>query len=143
MPNILKRLCQILCLWVVLVPCYAQFGQTLEINTHFRSIIGKPTWLLIIRDQDNGSVLPYLFDIRNNDNFWIAFTMGHTYRITVSQLKFGPFAIINNFCHLQSCDIEGKSMRIILRGKLSPYRGSSVCDVMQYKDMPFPIVNRG
>lgn len=139
-----KRIVHILffCLGLFLTStCVAQFGQTLQINTRFSSVIGKPTWLLIIRNERTGKIIPYMFDIRNNDNFWLAFTDGDTYRITVSNLKWGPYAIINNFCCLENGILIRKSMILTLKGKLSPYRWSSTCHVTKYKDMPFPILN--
>ena len=35
--------------------------QTLQIYTHFQTFIGKPTWLLIVRDVETGLVSPYIF----------------------------------------------------------------------------------
>jgi len=116
------------------------FGQNLQINTRLTSIVGKPTWLLMIREVETGLVSPYIFDIKNNDNFWIAFTWGHSYRITASTLQFGPYAVIKNFCRLESGILSGESMVITLKGKLTPYRGSSQCFVQKYKNSSFPIV---
>lgn len=127
---------------IIPLPSYSQqpIGQTLQVNTHFKSVIGNPTWLLIIRDVNTGVVLPYLFDIRNNDNFWVAFTSGRSYRITASTLKFGPFAKINNFCCLENGIITDKSFWITLTGELSPNPKSSKCNVTKYLNtLPFPI----
>lgn len=143
----IKKICQIsllcLCLFGIALSVKAQssLGQTLQINTHFRSIIGKPTWLLIIRDVDSGQVLPYLFDIRHNDNFWVAVTFERSYRVVVSNLKFGPFAVINNFCGLENGILSGKSMYITLTGMLTPDPDSSACHVLKYSDMPFTVVD--
>lgn len=139
------------CRWWMLIggifitlSCSAEFfpspAQTLQINTHFDSVHGKPEWLLIVRDLESGRVLPYLFDIKNNDNFWIAFTSSRSYKVTVSDLKFGQSTVLHNFCHLEGINI-GKSMMISLRGKLYPDRNKIICDVMKYGDIPFPIVN--
>lgn len=143
----IKKLCRFLLFSVslfLILPCQAQFspvlGQTLQINTRFSSIIGAPTWLLIIRDMDSGQVMPYLFDITETENFWVIFTIGRSYEVTVSNLKFGPYAIINNFCHLEDGIISGKSMWIRLSGELSPNRRKIICHVMKYRDMPFPVV---
>ncbi|HLB57200.1 MAG TPA: hypothetical protein VJL60_00110 [Gammaproteobacteria bacterium] len=116
-------------------------GQTLQVYTHFREIIGKPSWLLIIRDVNTEQVFPYLFDIRNNDNFWVAFTEGHSYRVTVSNLKFGTDSVINNFCGLENGILSGKSMYITLSGTLSSDRATSKCFVQTYNGMPFTVVN--
>lgn len=116
-------------------------GQTLQIYTRFQSIIGKPSWLLIVRDVDTGQVSPYLFDLKHNDNFWVAFTYGHSYRVTASTLKFGAYAVINNFCRLENGILSGKSMMITLSGKLSPDPASSTCHVMKYSDVPFTVTN--
>jgi hypothetical protein len=97
-----------------------QLGQTISIYTQFRHFVGKPTWLLIIRDVESGLVSPYIFDIRNNENYWIAFTYGHTYRVTVSNLSFGTYAKIPNFCGLENGILSGKSQHITLKGVLTP-----------------------
>lgn len=129
-------------LWIL--PSYAQLpvplGQTLQISTHFSCVIGAPTWLLIIRDMDTGQVIPYMYDILGKDNFWIAFTSGRSYVITVSDLKFGPCTIIHNFCHLEDGIISGKSMLIRLSGRLTPNRRTISCHARKYRDMSFPIV---
>ena len=140
-----KKYCASVLLGFSLI-CYAvlsiaQISQTLQINTHFRNIIGKPTWLLIVRDVNSGEVRPYLFDIRNNDNFWVAFTSGRSYRVTVSNLTFGPYAIINNFCRLEDGILNGQSMVITLSGDLTPVPETSSCNVLLYNNNEFPIVN--
>lgn len=115
--------------------------QTLQIYTHFRSIVGKPTWLLIIRDVNTGLVSPYVFDIQNNDNFWVAFTYGHNYKITASTLSFGRNAVINNFCHLENGILSGKSMYMTLTGVLTPNPRTLHCNVLKYNDSNFVIAN--
>ena len=110
------------------------FGQVIQINTNFRSIIGKPNWLLIIRNEETGQVFPYIFDITVQDNFWLAFTYGRTYRITASKLTFGPYAIIHNFCNLEDGMLSGKSMIITLTGDLTPATATSHCKVMRFED---------
>ena len=67
----IKKLCQYTLLGISLLislPNIAQnnfFGQVLQINTHFRDVSGKPTWLLIIARMQTGMSSPYVFDIRN------------------------------------------------------------------------------
>ncbi len=116
-------------------------GQVLQINTRFLSIYGKPTWLLIVRDEETGRVSPYLFDIREQTNFWIAFTYGHTYKVTASNIVFGPYAKIRNFCHLEKGILTGQSMSITLTGVLAPTESSFKCHVQQYAGVPFTITN--
>lgn len=110
------------------------FGQTLQVQTHFRSVLGNPTWLLIVREMETGRILPYQFDIEENNNFWVAFTAGHSYQVTVSEVTFGPYAKIKNFCRLQNGVISGKSMWIVLSGRLTPNRYQSHCTVTKYND---------
>lgn len=118
-------------------------NQTIQINTHFSSVAGKPSWLLIIRDMNSGEILPYVFDIKNNDNFWIAFSKEHNYRITVSKLKWGHTAVIRNFCHLEDGVISGQSFFITITGNLTPISSQSQCHILKYKDGPkFTIVNK-
>lgn len=143
----IKMFCRLLLLTLgifVLNPCEAQspLGQVLQISTHFTSLIGKPTWLLIVRDEETGLVSPYIFDIRNNDNYWVAFTFGRTYRVTSSSLKFGPYAKITNFCNLENGIISGKSYWVTLSGVLTPDVNTVKCRLIKYKnDLPYTIVD--
>lgn len=142
----IKKICAVLFLIILCAEqsAYSENSleqtQTLQIYTNFKSIIGKPSWLLIIRDVETGLVSPYLFDIRNNDNFWVAFTYGHHYRITASTLQFDGRAVIKNFCRLESGIISGKSMYMTLSGVLTPDPHTFKCNVMKYGDMKFTIV---
>lgn len=143
----LKRLCQCMLISIAmsfLIPVYANnpFGQAIQINTHFRTLLGNPVWLLILRNEESGAVVPYLFDIRQKDNFWVAFAFGRIYRVTVSNLKFDEHFSISNFCGLESGVITEKSMFITLSGDLTPNRSSSQCHILQYNAMPFPIVGQ-
>lgn len=114
-------------------------NQTIQITTHFQTITGKPVWLLVLRDADSGVVMPYLYDVKNEDNFWLALSAGRNYIITASTLKFGPFAVIHNFCHLEDGVLPGKSMTVTLTGDLTPVSITSRCRVLKYSDNPFTI----
>lgn len=116
-------------------------GQVLQINTHFSHIQGSPTWLIILRDVETQVVSPYLYDVQKRNNFWIAFTPGHTYKITVSQLRFGQHKVVTNYCHLENGVLIGKSKFIVVTGSLTPDRSTSHCSVTTYEDTPFPVVN--
>ncbi len=106
-------------------------GQV-HISTHFKTLYGSPTWLLILRDVDTGRVSPYQFDIRKEDNYWVALPYGHNYRITASSLTFGHFAKINNFCKLENGIISGKTVEVRLTGVLAPVTTSYRCHVSKY-----------
>jgi hypothetical protein len=138
-----KKFYPFLLLLIFLIPHFTRAeiapypGQTLQISSHFNAIAGNPTWLLIIRDVDSGRVLPYSFEFKKNDNFWLAPTTGRSYKVTVSTLTFGPFAVIHNFCHLENGIYRDQSMTITLVGKLSPITNSFSCNVMKYIDAPY------
>jgi hypothetical protein len=132
----LLTLCSLLCTSSL----YAQAAQTLTIYTHFKEIVGNPSWLLVLRDMNSGEVLPYLFDIKHEDNFWLAFSKEHAYRVTASVLKFPPYATINNFCGLQDGVLKGKSMYITLKGTISPDPRTSKCYVTKVNQAQFTIV---
>jgi hypothetical protein len=117
-------------------------GQVIQISTQFRAFVGKPTWLLIVRDVDTGLVSPYVFDIRNNENYWVAFTYGHNYRITVSNLKFGTYGQVSNFCGLENVILSASSMFMTLTGVLTPDPKTIKCYVHKYKDANFTIVKQ-
>src|SRR5258707_511785 len=85
------------------------FGQMIEINTNFHSFIGKPSWLIMIRDVDHNENFPYLFDIKRGENYWVAPTHSRNYLITASTLKINTYQSrtnifkqyqIRNFCNL-------------------------------------------
>jgi hypothetical protein len=112
-------------------------GQNLQINTHFRNILGKPTWLLILRDIDNNQVLPYIYDIEEKNNFWIAFTYGHTYQVTASTIRFLSGAEFANFCNLEHNIFHDQSMFVTVSGDLTWNRQKSVCRVRKFKSSGF------
>lgn len=118
-------------------------GQVIHISTYFRSFVGKPSWLLIIRDLDHNQNRPYLFDIRKGENSWTIFTFSKNYLITVSSMQFSPykryhprFRQTNNFCHLESRGqiMKNLSLSLIIQGDLSPNTGKYTCQTTYYKD---------
>src|SRR3990167_6617454 len=142
-------------LCITTLPSYPQsysdadsLGQTIQIYTRLRSFVGKPSWLLIIRDIDHGQNIPYLYDISRGNNFWLAFTYGRNYMITVSSMQFAPYRrypwrkkIISNFCNLESNGhiIRGESLYITIKGDLSPFGDGYTCHVSQYADANFSV----
>jgi len=138
--NCFKFFCILSCL-LFNYSSYAQngIGQTIQIYTHLKSILGKPEWLIELRDMNSGRVLPYVYEIRNNDNFWIAFSTEHSYRVVASTLKFGIYASIPNFCHIEDGVLSGKSMFITLYGHITPDPRTSKCFVRVFKNMPFNV----
>jgi hypothetical protein len=135
----MKKFCQLLVLsgmFSFILPSYAQIslGQTLQIYTHFTSIVGKPEWLLEIREAETGRVLPYLYEVKEQDNYWIAFTAGRSYRVVASTLKFGPYARIKNFCKLENGIISDESMTVTLSGELTPSTRDFRCVVRKFKN---------
>ncbi|MDR3478178.1 MAG: hypothetical protein P4M14_09135 [Gammaproteobacteria bacterium] len=115
-------------------------GDSIQIYTEFQSVMGKPSWLLILRDMTTGEVLPYVYDIQNNYNFFIALAMSHHYRVTTSTMTFGPYAVIHNFCHLEDGIISWHSLYITLRGSLTPNRNTAHCNIQRYQNLPFPLI---
>lgn len=116
-------------------------AQSLQIYTHFYRIVGSPTWLLELRDVESGQVFPYMFDVKNNDNFWIAFSKEHSYQVVASEVSFDDCKI-HNFCNLESGVLRGKSMFIRISGTLSPNRYASSCHVQKYSDNQFVVVKK-
>jgi hypothetical protein len=123
-------------------------GQTIQIDTRFRSFIGKPSWSLIIRDLDHDQNTPYVFDITRGDNHWVVFTYGRNYLITVSKLQIETYRSryntykqykLRDFCHLESNGriIRGESMSITIEGDLSPDTNTFSCHLLTYPDGNF------
>lgn len=116
-----------------------EIAQTLSISTNFRTIVGNPTWMIELRDIESGLVLPYIFDIHENKNYWLAFSKQHTYRVVASILKFGPYVTVNNFCGLQSGILTGKSMYIRVSGNITPDLRFTKCQVIKFKQEQFTV----
>lgn len=148
----------ILCIWLVIIGLFTMssthadenpLGQTIQIKTRFHSFVGKPSWLLVIRDVDNGIVYPYLYDITRGEDFFLAYTYSRNYLITVSRLQFSPYRTdpyrskkIENFCNLQSNGriVRGQSIIINISGNLTPNTNTFTCHVLKYADTNFTVV---
>lgn len=118
------------------------FGQVIEINTRLHTFLGKPTWLLIIRDVDHGQNIPYMYDFRKGTNAWLALTYSNNYLIIKSELVFNPYdKKVKNFCGLESMGRIQRftSMRINITGDLDPNTSRFNCNVLKYKDPNFSI----
>ena len=125
-------------------------GQIIQIYTRFNSFIGRPSWLLVIRDVDHDENMPYVFDIDKENNFWVALTRGRKYLILISNLQISTYKShlnrfqkfrINNFCGLESRGriIRGESMTITIEGDLTRHPDTVNCYVSRYPDSIFPI----
>ena len=142
-----KRVCQVVLLSIGLLSAlssHAQnnfLGQTVQINTYLNTIIGKPSWLLIVRDVETGQVIPYQFHFKNTENAWIAPTFARAFRVTVSTLQFGSSTFITNFCGLEDGILSRESLFVSLTGTLSPDPRSVQCHVRKYLNYSFPIAN--
>jgi hypothetical protein len=127
---------------VLLAQPINDFGQVINIRTNLKSWLGKPTWLLIIRDVDHNQVIPYIFDITKSNNYWVAFSYSNNYLVTVSELTFNPYdRKIYNFCDLESMGAiqRGTSMEVLIQGNLTQNTDSFTCNVLKYTDPNFNI----
>lgn len=134
-------------------------GQTVQITTQLDSFVGRPSWLIVIRDIDHDQNIPYVYDFDTENNYWVAFTFSRNYVITTSELQFSPYRSypnrfysyyyserkISNFCHLESGGriMRGESVYITLRGKLTPNADTYTCHVASYHDSNFSIATPG
>jgi hypothetical protein len=113
------------------------FGQVIQIQTNLTSFIGKPTWLLIIRDLDHGQNIPYVYDLTSVTNFWIALSFSKDYVIIASEMTLNPYdKKIRNFCNLESMGAiqHGTSMSVELTGRLSRNTNLYTCHAAKYPD---------
>jgi hypothetical protein len=128
----------------------SDMGQVIQIHTRLHSFIGKPTWLLVIRDLDHGENIPYVFEITRGQNFWIAMTYSRHYLISISNLQIETYREadngfrnykINDFCHLESRGriIRNQSLYITIDGDLSADSSTYHCHVSRYADSQFSI----
>lgn len=147
----MKKIVLIAILFLHASNCFADddgLGQSLQIYTRLQRFVGVPSWLLIIRDVDKNQNIPYIFDFKTGNNFWVAFTYSRNYLITVSELQFSPYRRdpyytkkIKNFCQLESNGqiIRGKSFYITINGNLTPNTDTFTCHVSKYSDANFTI----
>lgn len=157
--KIIARFCLSCALYFLALPSLAQipppggdgFGQTLQIHTRLHSFVGKPSWLLMIRDLDHADNVPYLFDITRGEDAWVAFTYGRNYLITASTLQIETYNAkcnsfktykIRNFCHLESHGRiqRGESMSITISGHLSANSDGYTCNISKFTEPNFVIV---
>lgn len=128
-------------------------GKTIQIYTRFHSFVGKPSWLLMIRDVDHNQNIPYVFDIRRGDNVWVALTYGKNYLITASTMSFETYKSrynkfkqykIKNFCNLESNGRINRNtaMYIVIDGDLSPDGNGIQCHVSKYPEANFTVVDQ-
>jgi hypothetical protein len=141
-----KILCQVGMLYMCLLsilPVKAQpvnpFGQTLQINTTLHALSGHPVWFIELRNEESGEILPYQYEIKDFDNFWLALSYGRSYRIVASVLQFEGHNTIHNFCHIEDGILDGKSYIITLTGNLIPYHNNYNCHATKYKNYSFPV----
>lgn len=125
-------------------------GQTVQINTHFRSVVDKSSWLLMIRDVDHNQNIPYVFNLTEGDQNWVAFTYSRNYLILASTLQMYTYDAyanqykmyrIANFCNLESRGriVRGKSVFVQAGGSLRPRGHAYTCQVSAYSDAQFAI----
>jgi hypothetical protein len=118
-------------------------GQFLQVRTQFDSVIGKSSWLFVIRDLDHEQTLPYLFDMKRGENYWVVPTGGYDYLITISNLRMSVYQEkknkykkyeIKNFCRLESHGRikHGKSAYITISGRLSQHGRDYRCHITFY-----------
>lgn len=139
---VIKYLCQVGLISMCLLGISAStaradnpMGQTFQLTADLNSYVGKPQWVLILRDVNTGRVMPYIFPINKLNNVWVGFTLTRAYRVTVSRLQFGPpETTITNFCHLEDGIITGKSLIVRVSGDLTPNRHTATCHVTRYAD---------
>ncbi len=128
-------------------------GQTIQIETHFRSFVGNPSWTLIIRDLDHNQNVPYLFDVTRGNNHWVAITYGRNYLITASRMQIETYRSryntykqyrISDFCNLESNGRinRGESMYITIEGDLSPDTDTYSCQIFKFPEGNFSIVKQ-
>ncbi|MDX1901578.1 MAG: hypothetical protein SFW66_06190 [Gammaproteobacteria bacterium] len=123
----------ILLSWVLSATAYGDTTPVIQIDSYFRnpSIANNPSWLLILRDEETGTVTPQLFEFTKPSAAWVVFAPGHMYRVTASELSFNAHTKINNFCQLQDGILAGQSMWIRLSGTFSPQ--TIICHISKYR----------
>lgn len=133
-----------LILCISMLPAFSQGGpNTIEIRTRFSSYVGKPSWLLTIRDVDTGESYPYMFDIKKGENYWVVPTHGYNYLITISNLRISTYDEswnmykqyeINDFCHLESRGriAHGQSVLVTIDGRLSKNSNGYRCRIQKW-----------
>lgn len=103
-----------------------------QIQGDLRTVSGNPRWLILLRNPDNGSTTPWMYDVKQAVNHWVILPGSHAYQIVASELLFNDRTIFHNFCGIEDGVITGKSMQITLSGQLSPTTDTIRCHVISY-----------
>ena len=119
----------LLCLLLLAAPSLPA-KSIIQIESRLQKIQNYPSWLILLRNADDGSVIPWLYDFHTP--YWLIFPEGHDYQILASEMRFNGKEVLHNFCDLQDGVLSGKSMQIVLSGSLMPASETLRCHVIHY-----------
>lgn len=125
-------------LWLFLLPVcgFANhvISSTIHIHTHFQKIIDKPSWLIIVQDQDSPGTYPYLFDLVSNDHDFLIDTHTQHYRLTSIMQFASTNQKITHFCELPPTIFANESVDIFVTGTLTAEPTTSQCHFRRIKN---------
>jgi hypothetical protein len=116
-------------------------------------VIGNLTWLLVIRDIDHNQNIPYVFQVTQGSQFWVALSYGRNYTIVASRMKMANYHAnsnrysnneIKNFCGLESNGriIRGESIYVTVEGDLTRNPETYRCHISKYADSNLNLTTR-
>ena len=115
----------------LLLPASSLLAKSvIQIESRLQTIKNYPSWLILLRNVDDGSVVPWQYDFRTP--YWLVFPEGHDYQVIASEMSFNGTQVLHNFCNLQDGILSNKSMQIVLYGNLVPASETLRCHVIRY-----------
>ena len=129
----LHRILQGLLVTALLCAAFPALARpVIQVQGQLTGIEDSPTWLILLSNVDDGSIIPWMHDFGQGRSDWLVFPEGHDYRIVASELRFAHNTVFPNFCSLQDGILSDRSVQIFLRGKLSPAMDSFNCHVFSF-----------
>lgn len=127
------RLLQSLLVTVFLAIAFPALARpVIQIESQLTAIQDNPTWLILLSNVDDGSIIPWMHEFSSSKSYWLVFPEGRDYRIVASELRFAHNTVFSNFCNLQDGILSNQSMQVFLRGKLNPAGDALDCRVTSW-----------
>ncbi len=101
---------------------FTSAGNHIHILTHLKSITDfrtAPQWVITLRDDKNGQVFNYLYEIKKLNNEWYAGNLSHNVRVTSSTVYWENHATQTNFCSLEGEKLNQTELYVNISGDLT------------------------
>jgi len=106
----------------------------IQIEGQLKEIKANPSWFILLRNVDTGSIVPWMLDLQGPFVHWSVFPEGHDYQIIASEMRFNDNTVLHNVCDIEDGIVSGRSLQITLKGQLTPTSDTFDCRKMSWSD---------